>query len=82
MKTISSETTQQYKRLIQRALLAYVGATSIVALALVISISHGAGWKPALAGMPIYVIVFAGITNQLMKEIMKLRKQVRERQAP
>jgi NhaP-type Na+/H+ or K+/H+ antiporter len=81
MKTISSESTQQYKRLIQRALVAYLGAAGIVALALIISITHGAGWRPALAGMPLYVIVFAGITYQLIKEIVKLRKQERERQA-
>jgi hypothetical protein len=54
---------------------AYLGAAGIVALALIISIMHGAGWMPALAGTPLYVIVFGGITYQLTKEIVKRESQ-------
>nr|WP_232078356.1 hypothetical protein [Burkholderia sp. THE68] len=60
-----------------RALIAYSGAVGIVGIALALSIAHGAGWKPALAGMPLYVILFVGITYQLIKELLVLKKSGR-----
>lgn len=77
MKMASND--QQFGRLIKRAVVAYLGALGIVALALVISIAHGSGWKPALAGMPLYVTLFVGITYQLVKELRALkRKQLKD----
>lgn len=73
MKIASSEQGRQFRKLIKRAVIAYLGALGIVALALVISIAHGSGWKPALAGMPLYVTLFAGITYQLVKELRALK---------
>lgn len=75
MKTNSHDQAQQFKKLMKRAALAYSGAIGIVALALAISIGHGAGWKPALAGMPLYVTIFVAITYQLVKELRALRRQ-------
>nr|WP_081053149.1 hypothetical protein [Burkholderia territorii] len=60
------------RRLYKRAVVAYSGAIGIVLVALAISIRHGAGWRPALAGMPLYVTVFGGITYQLIKELRAL----------
>ena len=54
----------------------------MVAVALVISVSHGAGWRPVLAGMPLYVILFGGVTYQLIKELRALKNAERERQDP
>lgn len=66
------------KKLIMRALIAYTGAIGVVAVALILSVSHRAGWKPALAGVPLYVILFGGITYQLVREVETLRKKERE----
>jgi hypothetical protein len=62
------------KRLVMRALVAYAGAIGVIAVAVLISVFHGAGWKPALAGVPLYVILLVGITYQLIKEGRQLRK--------
>lgn len=75
MKPASTEYAQQSKKLILRALTAYVGAIGVVAVALVISVSRCSGWRPALAGMPLYVILFGGVTYQLIKEFRKLKKE-------
>ncbi|EUC12604.1 UNVERIFIED_ORG: hypothetical protein BDU10_9599 [Burkholderia sp. CF145] len=69
MKMAWNEQDRQFRKLIKRAVIAYSGALGIVALALVISIVHGAGWKPASAGMPLYVTLFVGITYQLVREL-------------
>lgn len=52
--------------------MAYSGGAGMVLLALAISIHHGTGWRPALAGMPLYVTVFGGITYQFIKELRAL----------
>jgi hypothetical protein len=54
---------------------AYLSLIGIIAAFVVVSVAQGAGWKPALAGMPLYIVVFLGITYQLIREIVKLRKQ-------
>jgi len=75
MTISSNDQSQALKRLIWRALIAYSGALGIVALAVVISVVHGSGWKPALAGMPLYVTIFGGITYQLIKEWRALKRE-------
>ncbi|KAB0641139.1 hypothetical protein F7R21_16170 [Burkholderia latens] len=73
--TISSgNRSSAVARLLKRALVAYLGAIGIVALAVVISISHGSGWRPAMAGMPLYVTIFVGITCQLIKEWRAIKR--------
>ncbi|WP_226383511.1 hypothetical protein [Burkholderia mayonis] len=74
--TMSYETQSQARRkLLKRAVIAYSGAVGIVAVAVVISLANGAGWRPALAGMPLYVTVFGGITYQLFKEWRALKRE-------
>jgi len=68
----------QLRNIIKRALLAYLGGLGIIGVVLAISIGHGAGWRPALAGLPLYVTVFVGITYQLIKEIRALNRKTRE----
>ncbi|WP_321888337.1 hypothetical protein [Paraburkholderia bannensis] len=61
-----------------RALIAYSGVAGVVGVALLISISRGAGWRPAMAGMPLYVILIIGVTYQFIKEILILNKSERK----
>jgi membrane protein implicated in regulation of membrane protease activity len=71
---------KQEASMVRRYFKAYLSLIGIIAAFVGVSVAQGAGWRPALAGMPVYVIVFAGITYQLIKEIVKLKKQERERQ--
>ncbi|MBJ9941783.1 hypothetical protein I7819_18075 [Burkholderia multivorans] len=67
--------TQARRKLLKRAVIAYSGAVGIVAVAVVISLTNGAGWRAALAGMPLYVTVFGGVTYQLIKEWRALKRE-------
>ncbi|OLL27986.1 hypothetical protein BTH42_29795 [Burkholderia sp. SRS-W-2-2016] len=79
MKPFSTEYEKQLKKLILRALIAYAGAIGVVAVALAISVAHGSGWRPALAGVPLYVILFGGVTYQLIKEFRAMKQEERSR---
>lgn len=72
--------TKQRTLLVRRYIRAYLSLIGIIAAFVGVSMAQGAGWRPALAGMPLYVILFAGITYQLVKEILALKKLEREDQ--
>lgn len=61
----------------QRYVKAYLSLLGIVAAFAGVSIAQGAGWRPVLAGMPLYVILFVAITYKLVKEIVASRKRER-----
>ena len=63
---------------VKRALIAYSGAVGIVVFALAISVSRGAGVKPLLVLSPLFVILFGGITYQLLKELRDIKRESRE----
>lgn len=63
------------RSLVRRYVKAYVSLLGIIAAFAGVSLAKGAGWKPALAGMPLYVTVFAGITYQLLKELRALKRE-------
>ncbi|HEF5786153.1 hypothetical protein KGP65_05085 [Burkholderia multivorans] len=65
----------EFRRLIKRAITAYSGGIGMVVFALVISLSHGAGLKPLLILLPLFAIVFGGITYQLIKELRALKRE-------
>jgi len=67
--------------MVRRYVKAYLSLIGIIAACVGVSVAQGAGWRPALAGMPLYVIVFGGITYQLIREIVNLKKQEREHRA-
>lgn len=57
---------------------AYLSLLGIIAAFIVVSIAQGAGWRPALAAMPLYVTLFVVISFKLIKDVMRLRRQRRE----
>lgn len=65
----------QKQALLRRYTKAYLSLAGIIGAFAAVSLAKGAGWKPALAGMPLYVTVFVGITYQLVKELRALRRQ-------
>ncbi|ANB70948.1 hypothetical protein [Paraburkholderia phytofirmans] len=72
--TRSKDAQAKLRALMKRALIAYSGAVGIVVFALAISIGHGAGLKPLLILMPLFFILFGGVTYQLIKELRELKK--------
>jgi hypothetical protein len=72
--TRSKNAQAKLRALMKRALTAYSGALGIVGFALAISVAHGAGLKPLLILMPLFVILFGGVTYQLIKELRELKK--------
>ncbi|QCP55085.1 hypothetical protein FAZ95_38770 [Trinickia violacea] len=63
------------KKLIKRAITAYAVGIGMVVFAAAISLSHGAGLKPLLILLPLFLFVFGGITYQLIKELRALNRE-------
>lgn len=49
---------------------------------LVVSLAKGAGWKPIIGGLPVYVTIFVGITYQLIKELRSVSREERGESPP
>jgi hypothetical protein len=60
--------------LIKRAIIAYTGAVAMVAFAAIVAVSRGAGLKPLLILLPLFVLVFGGITYQLIKDVRAMKR--------
>jgi membrane protein implicated in regulation of membrane protease activity len=69
--------SKEASSLMRRYIKAYLSLLGIVAAFISVSMAQGAGWKPALAGMPLYVILFVAITYRLVREIVASRRRER-----
>lgn len=58
-----------------RFLKAYLSLAAMIVFVLTVSLAKGAGWKIILVGMPLFLVIFGGITYQLIKEIRALRRE-------
>jgi hypothetical protein len=65
------------KALYRKFLLGYVCLAAIPVMVLLVSYSKGAGWRPLLPGLPIYVTLFIGATYQFFKELRALKRDER-----
>lgn len=72
----------QEAQLIRRYIKAYLALLGVIFAFVVVSMAQGAGWRPALAGMPLYVTLFVAISYRLARELMTLRRKVRKHQIP
>ncbi|MGF6553313.1 hypothetical protein [Paraburkholderia youngii] len=66
--------SQVRRRFIIRYVKAYFSVFAVVAVVIAISELRGAGWRPALAGMPMYVSLFVLVTYAMLRELRQLRK--------
>ncbi len=62
-------------RIVRRYTKAYLSAIGVAGAFVLVSEMNGAGWRPALAGMPLYVTLFLGITYQLVKEVRQYNRK-------
>ncbi|MBW0451057.1 hypothetical protein EN871_24435 [bacterium M00.F.Ca.ET.228.01.1.1] len=53
----------------------YLSLIAMIVFVLGVSLAKGAGWKPMLAGMPVYITFFVGITYQFVKELRALNRE-------
>ncbi|MGF6508062.1 hypothetical protein OKW26_003888 [Paraburkholderia sp. 32] len=66
--------TQARRRFITRYVKAYISVFAVVAVVIAISELRGAGWRPALAGIPMYVSLFVLVTYAMLRERRQIRK--------
>lgn len=74
--------TPRRKKLFLKFLIGYFGCLSLPLLALAFSIAQGASWRPILAGLPVYLTIFVGITYQFAKELRSLSREERGEPPP
>jgi hypothetical protein len=63
-------------RIIRRYTKAYASAIGVVGAFVLVSEMKGASWRPALAGMPLYVTMLLAITYQLVKDVRAYKKKL------
>ncbi|MFL9880578.1 hypothetical protein PQR63_19435 [Herbaspirillum rhizosphaerae] len=68
----------RFRKLIKRAVIAYSGGVAMVLFYLGVSVSYGKGFEPLLIPLPLFIIVFGGITYQLLKELKALKREAQQ----
>lgn len=63
------------KVIVRRYRKAYLSVFAVIAVVVVISEAKGSGWRPALAGLPMYVTLFVVVTYQFVKELRALKRK-------
>lgn len=53
---------------------AYVSVLAVAGAVLVISELSGAGWRPVLAGVPLYAALIVLVTYAMIREFLSLKK--------
>jgi len=54
---------------------AYLSLLAVIGFFAGISLAKGAGWKPLLIPLPLFIILFIGITYQLIKELRSTKRK-------
>ncbi|AIP29991.1 putative membrane protein [Paraburkholderia xenovorans LB400] len=66
--------TPVLRKFIVRYVKAYISVFAVIGVVVAISEFQGAGWRPALAGVPAYISLFALVTYAMVRELRELRK--------
>ncbi|MGN3967431.1 hypothetical protein ACS0ZG_37440 [Burkholderia gladioli] len=53
---------------------AYISVLAVAGAVLAISELSGAGWRPVLAGAPLYAALFVLVTYAMIREFLSLKK--------
>jgi hypothetical protein len=70
------------RQLMRRFAIGYASLLSLPLLALVFSLSQGAGWKPMLVGSPALLTLFIAATYQFIKELRALKREEQSAESP
>lgn len=63
-------------RIIRRYMKAYASTIGVAGAFVFSSEMKGAGWRPALAGMPLYATMFLAITYQLVRDVRAYKRKL------
>lgn len=63
------------RKISARYVKAYLSLLAMVCFFAAISFIKWAGWKPLLIPLPLFVLLFIGISYQLIKELRALKRQ-------
>ncbi|ELW9447741.1 hypothetical protein KDW19_08040 [Burkholderia cenocepacia] len=63
------------RKFVVRYVKAYISVAAVAGAVLVISELSGAGWRPVLAGAPLYVALLALVTYAMVRELIILKKK-------
>ena len=74
--------SHERKKLYKRLLLGYLGVAILVLVALTFSLAQGAGWKPIIAGSPVYLTFFVAVTYHFIKDIRAEKRREGGEPAP
>jgi hypothetical protein len=66
---------QARRTFIIRYVKAYISVFAVAGVVVAISEWRGAGWRPALVGMPMYVSLFVLVTYAMVRELFQLSKK-------
>jgi hypothetical protein len=73
------EVVSKKRRLLyQRFLLGFSCLLAIPLMVVMVSLAKGAGWKPLVPGLPIYLTLFGGAIYQFVKELRALKREEQE----
>jgi hypothetical protein len=61
-------------KFIVRYVKAYVSVLAVIDVVVAISELKGAGWRPALAGLPMYISLFILVTYAMVREFRNINK--------
>lgn len=63
-----------WHKFVARYVKAYVSVLVVIGIVIVISELNGAGWRPALAGIPMYLSLFLLVTYAMVREFRKIKE--------
>ena len=63
------------RKFVVRYVKAYISVAAVAGAVLMISELSGAGWRPVLAGVPLYVALFSLVTYAMVRELILLKKK-------
>lgn len=62
------------RKFVVRYVKAYISVLAVAGAVLMISELSGAGWRPVLAGVPLYVALLVLVTYAMIRELLLLKK--------
>jgi len=65
-----------------RLVVGYIGVALLILVSLAFSLLLGTGWKPIIAGSPVFLTFFIAVSYQFVKDIRTLGRRERGKSEP
>ncbi|CAG2148861.1 hypothetical protein CUPL110328_23920 [Cupriavidus plantarum] len=70
------------KKILKRLIVGYLSLTYLVLVAAGFSLAQGAGWRPLIAGLPVFLTFFVAITYYFVRDLRAQRRRDRGESEP